>query len=59
MMTIKHEVRTMLRLILLAVLAIPQMANGQSAPLSLEEVVSLKVVTEARMSPKGDEIAYL
>ena len=49
----------MLRLILLAVLAIPQMANGQSAPLSLEEVVSLKVVTEARMSPKGDEIAYL
>ena len=44
---------------LLAALAVPQMANAQSEPLSLEEVVALKVVTDVRMSPKGDEIAYL
>ena len=55
----QRNVRTLFALLLLAVLAIPQMASGQSKPLSLEEVVSLKVVTEARMSPKGDEIAYL
>ncbi len=59
MTTNRHNVRTLFSLIFLAVLAIPQMASGQSKPLSLKEVVSLKVVTEARMSPKGDEIAYL
>ena len=59
MTTNKYKVRTMFWLILLAVLAIPRMANGQSEPLSLEEVVALKVVAEARMSPRGDEIAYL
>ena len=59
MTTNKYMVRKMFWLILLAVLAIPQIANGQSEPLSLEEVVALKFVTDARMSPKGDEIAYL
>jgi dipeptidyl aminopeptidase/acylaminoacyl peptidase len=59
MTTNKYTVHKTFWLILLAALAVPQMANAQSEPLSLEEVVALKVVTEVRMSPKGDEIAYL
>jgi len=46
-------------LIVFLALAIPCIAHGQTEPLSLEEVASLKVVTEARMSPNGNEVAYL
>ncbi len=35
----------------------PQLSQAQ--PLSVEEIVSLKRVTEAQMSPAGDKIAYL
>ncbi len=59
MKTNKYKVPTMVWLMLLAVVAVPQIANGQTDPLTLEEVVALKVVTSAKMSPKENEIAYL
>jgi dipeptidyl aminopeptidase/acylaminoacyl peptidase len=45
--------------LLLTVFASVQLAYAQSNSLSLEEIVSLKRVTEVHMSPKGDQIAYL
>jgi len=45
--------------LLLTILASVQLAYAQSNALSLEEIVSLKRVTEIHMSPKGDQIAYL
>ena len=46
-------------LLLLASLALGQSAVAQSAGLSLEDIVGLKRVAGAYMSPAGDEIAYL
>lgn len=45
--------------LLLFVLAATQTANAQMPPLTVEEIVSLKRVTHAYMSPNGDRIAYL
>ena len=36
-----------------------QLSNAQAQPLTLEEIVSLKRVTNAYMSPNGDRVAYL
>ena len=43
---------------LLALLIAP-VAWGQSDPMTLEDVASLKSVSAVRMSPNGDRIAYL
>ncbi|MGI9234327.1 MAG: hypothetical protein ACR2RD_11900, partial [Woeseiaceae bacterium] len=46
-------------LLLITSLAFGQIANAQSTGLSLEDIVGLKRVSGAYMSPKGDRIAYL
>ncbi|MGB5256462.1 MAG: S9 family peptidase [Woeseiaceae bacterium] len=46
-------------LLLLASLVLGQPAMAESTGLSLEEVVGLKRVATAHLSPKGDQIAYL
>jgi len=46
-------------LLLIATLALTSTASAQSTGMSLEEIVSLKRVAGAWMSPKADRIAYL
>ena len=48
-----------LLLLLFATLSLPQTGSAQSQGLSLEDIVGLKYVAGAYMSPKGDSIAYL
>jgi hypothetical protein len=60
--TIMSEIfRNNLGRLLLVVLmaAAPSLWSEEPPPLSLEETVGLKRVTEARMSPNGDAIAYI
>lgn len=59
MTTQNNPNRRIAPLSLLAALLVSCAASGELQPLSLEEVVSLKVVTEALMNPDGDQIAYL
>ena len=44
---------------LLIVFGLAQLGHAQTQPLTLEEIVSLKRVSNALMSPDGDRIAYL
>ena len=46
-------------LLLIAMLTLGQPAHAQSTGLSLEEIIDLKRVAGAYMSPAGDKIAYL
>jgi len=58
----KHLFRRSYRsvcLLVVAAMAFTQAAHAQSPGMSLEEVVGLKRVTAAYMSPQGDRIAYL
>ncbi|MGR9092862.1 MAG: hypothetical protein ACU85U_20010, partial [Gammaproteobacteria bacterium] len=43
----------------LSLVLLPQAGSAQAQPLSLEETVALRGVSNARMSPVGDRIAYL
>jgi len=44
---------------LLITFGLVQLSYAQSQPLTLEEIVSLKRVSKALMSPNGDRVAYL
>ncbi len=46
-------------IVLLAGFAVIPLSQAQFQALSLEEIVSLKIVTSVHMSPSGDQIAYL
>ena len=59
MSSINRRQSHILHFLLLTILALVQTAHAQSDALSLEKIVSLKRVTGIRMSPKGDQIAYL
>jgi dipeptidyl aminopeptidase/acylaminoacyl peptidase len=59
-MTIQNRPnRRIAPLVFLATLLVSYAASGELKPLSLEDVVALKVVTAAQMNPEGDRIAYL
>ncbi|MGB5624541.1 MAG: hypothetical protein WBM61_02330, partial [Woeseiaceae bacterium] len=59
MNTVVRQTLRALCLCFLTVLALAQTGNAQSDALTLEEIVSLKRVSDVQMSPKGDRIAYL